>query len=104
MEEKKKEPKIDYSLTKCEIKFSDRVRLRSNKNGFLLTFAQTHPERDEVMCVSEIYLSPEVAGSLASIFMAHVAKYETTFNMKITPPGMQIEEVKKTKNEKETEH
>ena len=101
MEEKKKEPKIDYSLTKNEIKFSDRVRLRSGKNGFLITFAQTHPERDEIMCISEIYLSPEVAGSLASIFMAHVARYEKTFGKKITPPGMNIEEVKE---KKETDH
>jgi hypothetical protein len=101
MEEKKKDPKVDYSLTKNEIKFSDRVRLRSGKNGFLLTFTQSHPDRDEIICVSEIYLSPEVAGSLASILMAHVANYEKQFNIKITPPGIQVEKVK---DKKEMEH
>jgi len=103
MEEKKKDPKVDYSLTKNEIKFSDRIRLRSGKNGFVLTFTQYHPDRDEFICVSEIYLSPEVAGSLASILMTHVVNYEKQFSIKITPPSMQVEEVK-DKDKKQTEH
>jgi hypothetical protein len=101
MEEKKKSAKIDYSFTKKEIKFSDMVGVGSNKNGFLLTFTQTHPGTEEINCVSEIYLPPKVAGSLAQIFMAHVANYEKSFNIKITPPGIQIEE---DKDKKETEH
>lgn len=104
MEEKKKRRNIDYSLTKKEIKFSDMVRVGSGKNGFLLTFAQTHPETEELNCVSEIYLPPKVAGSLAQIIMAHVVNYEKSFNIKITPPGIQIEEAKAVKDKKETEH
>jgi len=104
MEEKKKAPSIDYSLTRNEIKFSDRVRLQTNKNGFLLTFGQIHPDKEEVLCVSEVHLSPEVGGSLASMFLAHIVRYEKKYNIKITPPGMQIEPVEETKDKEETEH
>ena len=105
MEEKRKNPQIDFSLTKKEIKFSNRVRLSSGKAGFLLTFAQNHPDSEEALCIGEIHLPPLVAGSLASILMAHVANYEKKYNTKITPPGLQlelqVEEIKTKKEDKE---
>lgn len=94
---KKGPPKIDYSFTKKEIKFSDFVRVISKKDAFLLTFAQRHPESDGVTCVAEIVLPPEIAAKVGTLIFKHIIQYEEQHQVKISPKGLKIEAVKAPK-------
>ena len=93
-EEKPIDKSIDYSITHKEAIFSDQVKLAVKEDAFLLSFMQTHPASDELICVAEIILPPKVAASLGTILVSNALRYQDKYDRKIMPANVKVEEKK----------
>lgn len=64
-----KNPKIDYA---------DYIKANSSKEGSLIQFGQSHPDRNEITVVSELFLSKSVCKALRDTLNKLIEQMEST--------------------------